>query len=127
MASLLSQRKAAGRAANARFKQASRLGGGEDVKAYVFAAGLLLAPTAIVYAIVPGAATKPIAIFVAGFILGMLAFAWDTPPEYIERWRRGAEGERKPRGPWSPSSRVDGARFTTCRANTATATTCSSD
>jgi hypothetical protein len=48
----------------------------------------------VVYAIAPKP-WSPMALFLAGAFFGMLAFAWDSPPEFIETWRRGAEGERR--------------------------------
>ena len=33
--------------------------------------------------------------YFAGAATGMAIWVWDDPPEYIARWKRGAEGERK--------------------------------
>jgi Nuclease-related domain len=56
--------------------------------------GALLAPCAIVGAVASGWWDITVA-FVAGAWVGVAMWIWDTPPEYIERLRRGAEGERR--------------------------------
>lgn len=33
--------------------------------------------------------------YVAGATTGMVIWIWDDPPEYIARWKRGADGERQ--------------------------------
>jgi len=61
---------------------------------------ILLVPALVV---VPGAVPlwlfAPHGEFFAGLwigvVAGMLMWIWDDPPEYIARWKRGAEGERE--------------------------------
>ena len=60
------------------------------------ALALLLVLSPVVPAVwLGGAAVDLLAVFYAGAMVGMLMWVWDAPPEHIERWRRGAEGERR--------------------------------
>jgi hypothetical protein len=55
---------------------------------------VLILPSAIAWVATPEP-WSTIAVFIAGLFVGMLALALDSPPDFIERWRRGAEGERR--------------------------------
>jgi hypothetical protein len=35
-----------------------------------------------------------VGLFLCGVLVGVGVWVWDAPPEYVERWRRGADGER---------------------------------
>jgi hypothetical protein len=65
-------------------------------KRKVFAAvfGVLIAPCVVVGAVASGWWDIG-AAFLAGAWVGVAMWVWDSPPEHIERVRRGAEGERK--------------------------------
>jgi hypothetical protein len=54
---------------------------------------VLIAPCVVVGALASGWWDIG-AAFLAGVWVGMAMWVWDSPPEYIERVRRGAEGER---------------------------------
>jgi hypothetical protein len=62
-------------------------------KPFLLAFGVLTAPCVAV-AVVGSGWWDTAATFLAGAWVGMAMWAWDSPPEYIERKRRGAEGER---------------------------------
>ena len=56
--------------------------------------GVLIAPCLVVGAV--GSGWWDItAAFLAGAWVGVASWVWDSPPEHIERVRRGADGERK--------------------------------
>jgi len=55
---------------------------------------VLLAPCAVAAAIGPGW-WDVVASFLAGAWVGAVMYVWDSPPEHVERLRRGAEGERR--------------------------------
>ena len=65
-------------------------------KRKVFAAvfGVLIAPCVVLGAVASGW-WDIVAAFLAGAWVGLAMWVWDSPPEHIERVRRGAEGERK--------------------------------
>jgi len=91
---IASDRKQAGRSAEARFQAGLALWRKRRRKAFALVSSVFLAPAVIVWVAAPDP-WSTIALFLAGAFFGMLAFAWDSPPEFIESWRRGAEGERK--------------------------------
>jgi hypothetical protein len=78
--------------------------------------GVLIVPCVVVGAV--GSGWWDIgATFLAGAWVGMAMWVWDSPPEHIERVRRGADGERKTarelkrlRGGWSVVHDIE-ARF----------------
>lgn len=94
MFEIRSDRKQAGRSADRRFQH----GLGEWRKrrrnAFAILCAVLVVPPAIAWVAAPEP-WSTIAVFIAGLFVGMLVLAWDSPPEFIENWRRGAEGERR--------------------------------
>jgi hypothetical protein len=88
-----SARRAAGESAQKRFEDLLVSWQRRKCKAFVLAFGVLLAPCAAVAAIGSGW-WDTAATFLAGAWVGMAMWAWDSPPEHIERVRRGADGER---------------------------------
>jgi nuclease-like protein len=56
---------------------------------------VLLLPPLVVVLTVDSTYWRLLAAFLGGAFLGMGMYAWDSPPEHIDRWRRGAEGERQ--------------------------------
>lgn len=91
---IASDRKQAGRSAEARFQEGLTRWRKRRGKAFAALSAVFLAPAVLAWAMAPDP-WSTIALFLAGAFFGMLAFAWDSPPEFIESWRRGAEGERK--------------------------------
>jgi hypothetical protein len=91
---LLRDRKEAGRSADERFQAGLTAWRKRRRKAFAVVGAVCIAPAAIAYFTAP-TPWNEISLFLAGAFFGMLAFAWDSPPEFIESWRRGAEGERR--------------------------------
>ena len=94
MIGITSDGRQAGRSADTRFREGLAAWRKRRRKTFAVLGGALIAPAAIAWAVAPEP-WSTIALFIAGLFFGMLVFAWDTPPEFIERWRRGAEGERR--------------------------------
>src|SRR5215210_3581551 len=94
MIGLAPDRKQAGRSADERFQAGLALWRTRRRRAFAVVGAVCLLPAAVVYFAAP-TPWRTIALFLGGAFFGMLAFAWDSPPEFIESWRRGAEGERR--------------------------------
>jgi hypothetical protein len=86
-------RPAAGGSAQKRFEELLASWRRRKRKAFLLAFGVLIAPCIAVAAIGSGWWDST-AAFLAGAWVGMAMWAWDSPPEHIERVRRGAAGER---------------------------------
>lgn len=82
----------AGRSANANYERALKRWRSQ-IRLPLFAAAAVLFPLAI-----PIWLYAPLGQFYAGALFGatagMVRWIWDDPPDYIARWKRGAEGER---------------------------------
>lgn len=94
MIRITSDRRQAGRSADTRFREGLAAWRKRRRKAFAILGGVLIAPAAIAWVAAPEP-WSTIGLFIAGLFVGMLAFACDSPPEFIENWRRGAEGERR--------------------------------
>jgi hypothetical protein len=88
------RRAAAGGSAQARFDVLLQRWRRRKRRAFAAVFGALTLPCIVVAALASGwwdfAAT-----FLVGAWFGMAMWIWDSPPEHIERVRRGAEGERR--------------------------------
>jgi hypothetical protein len=89
-----SDRKQAGVSADAHFREGRAAWRKRRRNAFAILCAVLILPPAIAWVAAPEP-WSTIAIFIAGLFVGMLVLAWDSPPEFIDNWRRGAEGERK--------------------------------
>lgn len=63
-------------------------------KGLAFATVLLVVPGVALVLLTSGWWQVGAAFYVGAFF-GMALWVWDAPPEHIERWRRGAAGERR--------------------------------
>jgi hypothetical protein len=89
-----SDRKQAGRSADERFREGLEAWRKRHRNKFAILCGLFVVPPAIAWVAAPEP-WSTVAVFIAGFFVGMLVLAWDSPPEFIENKRRGAEGERR--------------------------------
>ena len=94
MIGITSDRNQAGHSADTRFREGLAAWRKGRRKTFAILGGVLIGPAAIAWLAAPEP-WSTIALFIAGMFFGTLAFAWDSPPEFIESWRRGAEGERR--------------------------------
>jgi hypothetical protein len=86
--------KQAGRSTEERFREGLEAWRRRHRKKFATLCAVLILPPAIAWVATPDP-WSTIAVFIAGFFVGMLVLAWDSPPEVIENWRRGADGERR--------------------------------
>lgn len=63
-------------------------------KATAATAGVLLVSVCVYAVLFPAWLDFAIGLMV-GAIMTSALWAWDSPPEWMDKWRRGAEGERK--------------------------------
>jgi hypothetical protein len=89
-----SDRKQAGRSADQRFREGLEAWRKRRRNRFAILCAVFVVPPAIAWVAAPEP-WSTVAVFIAGLFVGMLVLAWDSPPEFIENWRRGAEGERR--------------------------------